>query len=416
MIELQYLTEEEKVKISVRSEPVFLVAKKHKVFHPLFNTVSKNIPNNCHTEVWMVLTCILKALKYNMSGARISLNKNHYTYANKVHNQRLYKPRVDKVLEILDNEGYITFYKGYRISDENKMTTTIFPTQKFMQCVDVEKVKRYAAKRDPLAYVEVKDKVDGGTVMLSLKDFRGYSILSKQQEKYNKLLSEADVTIEIGGVETKCGLVYKRVFFRDLEGAGRFYACGKFQVLKSETRCSIKISGQQTTEKDYANLHPRMLYTMENIELSCDWDAYSIEGVSASRDFIKKAYLALLFSSKYESAVKSILKTATTEHKLDSGIRNKKDAEHFISKVKEKNEVIWKYFFQEDLWSKLQHMDSRLASHVIYKFTEDGEVCLGWHDSFVVRKQYGGKLERYMEEAWYNVFGTYKNFKITTEF
>ena len=416
MIELQYLTEEEKVKISVRSEPVFLVAKKHKVFQALFNTVSKNIPNNCHTEVWMVLTCILKALKYNMSGARISLNKNHYTYANKVHNQRLYKPRVDKVLETLDNEGYITFYKGYKISDENKMTTTIFPTQKFMQYVDVEKVKHYAAKRDPLSYIEVKDKVDGETVMLSLKDFRGYSILSKQQEKYNKLLADADVTIKIEGIETKCGLIYKRVFFKDLEGAGRFYACGKFQVLKSETRCSIKISGQQTTEKDYANLHPRMLYTTENIELPHDWDAYTIEGVYASRDFIKKAYLAILFSPNYDTAIKSILKTATTDHREDSGIKNKKDVEYFISKVKDKNEVIWNYFFQEDLWAKLQHMDSRLASHIIYKFTEDSEVCLGWHDSFVVRRECGDKLEEYMKEAWYNVFGTYKNFKITTEF
>lgn len=416
MIELQYLTEEEKVKISVKSEPVFLVAKKHKVFQELFNTVSKNIPNNCHTEVWMVLTCILKALKYNMSGARISLNKNHYTYANKVHNQRLYKPRVDKVLEVLDSEGYIIFYKGYKISDENKMTTTIFPTQKFMQHVDMDKVRRYAAKRDPLSYIEVKDKIDGDTVLLSLKDFRGYSLLSKQQEKYNKLLAESDITIDIDGVETKCGLIYKRVFFKDLEGAGRFYACGKFQVLKSETRCSIKISRQLTTEKDYANLHPRMLYTMENIELPDNWDAYNVDGVSASRDFIKKAYLAILFSPDYNTAVKSILQTATTEHREDSGIKNKKDAEYFISKVKEKNESIWHYFFQEYLWAKLQHMDSRLASHIIYKFTEDGEVCLGWHDSFVVRRECGGKLEDYMKEAWYNIFGTYKNFKITTEF
>lgn len=416
MIELQHLTEEEKVKISVRSEPVFLVAKKHKVFQSLFNIVSENIPNNCHTEVWMVLTCILKALKYNMEGARISLNKNHYTYANKVHNQRLYKPRVDKVLETLDNEGYITFYKGYRVSNENKMTTTIFPTQKFMQYVDMGKVRRYAAKRDPLSYVEVKDKVNDETVLLSLKDFRGYSLLSKQQEKYNKLLTESDITINVDGAVIKCGLIYKRVFFKDLEGAGRFYACGKFQVLKSETRCSIKISGQQTTEKDYANLHPRMLYTMENIELPVDWDAYIVDGVVSSRDFIKKAYLAILFSPNYTTAVKSILQTATKEHSKDSGIKNKKDAEYFISKVREKNAPIWKYFFQDDLWAKLQHMDSRLASHIIYKFTEDREVCLGWHDSFVVRKQCGDKLEEYMKEAWYNVFGTYKNFKITTEF
>lgn len=415
MIELEHLTENEKLKISVQCEPVFLVYKEQKVFKNIFNQLSKELSKKYHKELWLVLTCILKALRYGGTGTRISLNKNHYTYANKVHNQKLYQPRVKFVLEHLDSNGFILFYKGYKNNETDKMTSCIFPTDKFLSYVDMDKVRKFAAKRDPLDFIEIKDKVGKKTVMLSLRDFRGYSVFSKQLESYNTLLSQTLIEmLTEDGSYVKCNLSYKRVFFQGFDQAGRFYSSGKFQTNKSELRKYLKIKGCFTTEVDFCNLHPRLLYTLEGIALEDDWDAYELKDFDCERSFIKKAYLSILFSDSYDQAVKSVLNTANTL-KLKV-MQNKISCSKLVDCIMDKNSKIKHYFFQEQLWAKLQHLDSRLASYIIYKFTDLKEVCLGWHDSFVVTKNNQKILIDIMKESWFNIFGSYMNFKVDIEY
>lgn len=415
MIELEHMTELERLKISVQCEPVFLVYRKQKAFTELFKELSKELPKKNHKEVWLILTCILKGLKYGSKGTRISLNKNHYTTANKLHNQKLYQPRVKEVLVELDKRGWIEFYKGYRNSNEDRMTTCVFPTDKMLSLLDMEKVKRLAAKRDPLDFIEIKDKVDGKTVMLSLRDFRGYSTLSKKLEAYNVLLSNSIIEMMTEDMEyVMCNVSYKRVFFQGLDQAGRFYAAGKFQTNKSELRQYLKINGYLTTEVDFCNLHPRLLYTLEGISLPSDWDAYIISDIDCNRSFIKGAYLSVLFAESEEQAVKSVLSKANKEkYKI---MQTKKACESLVAKILEKNSQIRHHFFTENLWARLQHLDSRLASYVIYKFTDLKKVCLGWHDSFVVVKDDRQLLIDTMREAWFNIFASYDNFKVDIEY
>ena len=415
MIELEHMTELERLKISVQCEPVFLVYKEQKVFTKLFKELSKEIPKKNHKEVWLVLTCILKGLRYGSKGTRVSLDKNHYTSANKVHNQKLYQPRVKEVLNSLDEGGWIDFYMGYRNSSNDKMTTCVLPTDKMLSLVDMDKVKRYAAKRDPLDFIEVKDKIKGKTVMLSLRDFRGYSLFSKQLESYNSLLSKS--TIEMmteDGSYTKCNVSYKRVFFQGLDQAGRFYSSGKFQTNKSCLRKYLKIDNSLTTEVDFCNLHPRLLYTLEGISLPEEWDAYLIPEVGCSRSFIKGAYLSVLFAESEEQAVKSVLSKANKDKYKE--MQTKKACKELVDKILEKNSKISHYFFTENLWARLQHLDSRLASYVIYKFTDSDKICLGWHDSFVVAKENRKLLMDTMREAWFNIFSSYDNFKVDIEY
>ena len=415
MIELESLTEIEKLKISVQCEPMFLAYKQHKVFNEVFETISKDLNKKYHKELWLILTCILKGLKYGSNGARISLNKNHYSAANKVHNQKLYQPRVKEVLQYLDREGWILFYMGYRNSSKDKMTSCVFPTEKMCSILDMDKVRKFAAKRDPLDFVEVRDKVKGKTVMLSLRDFRGYSVLSKQLENYNELLSKTLIEmITEEGEYVPCSVSYKRIFFKDLSQAGRFYTTGRFQTNKSELREFLKIGGSFTTEVDYCNLHPRLLYTMEGVKLEDSWDAYDIEGVECERSFIKKAYLSVLFSETKSQAVMSVLNSANKLGLIPMQTKNACKA--LVDKIIEKNLQISKYFFSENLWAKLQHLDSRLASYVIYKFTDLRKVCLGWHDSFVVVKDDQNLLIETMREAWFNIFASYDNFKVDIEY
>ena len=415
MIELEYMTELEKLKISVQCEPVFLVYKEQKVFTKLFKELSKEVPKKNHKEVWLILTCILKGLRYGSRGTRIPLDKNHYTSANKVHNQRLYQPRVKEVLTILDERGWIEFYMGYKNNNKDRMTTCIFPTDKMLSLVDMDQVKRYAAKRDPLDFIEVKDKVNGNTIMLSLRDFRGYSVLSKQLEAYNVLLSNTVIEMMTEDMEyLRCSVSYKRIFFQGFDQAGRFYSSGKFQTNKSWLRKYLKINGSLTTEVDFCNLHPRLLYTLEGISLSHEWDAYVIPDVDCSRSFIKRAYLSVLFAKSEEQAIKSVLSKANKE-KLKV-MQTKAACRSLVTKILEKNSPIRQYFFTENLWARLQHLDSRLASYVIYKLTSLKKVCLGWHDSFVVVQNDRQLLIDIMREAWFNIFASYNNFKVDIEY
>lgn len=415
MIELKDLTEMERIKISSQCEPVFLVYKKQKVFTEIFNRTSVNLKDKYHKELWLVLTCILKGLRYGAKGTRISLNKNHYTLANKVHGQGLYLPRLKKVLDHLDELGFIYYYKGYKLNEKEKMTTCVIPTDKFLSFIDMDKVKRFAAKRDPLDYIEVKGDSDGEVVMLSLKDFRGYTSYAKHLERYNILLSNSRVEASFDGIEYfDCSLSYKRVFFQGFDQAGRFYSTGSFQTMKSESRKHLKINGLKTTEVDFCNLHPRLLYTLEGIKLPIDWDAYCLENITCDRTFIKKAYLSVLFSESKEAAIKSILYSANKGGYKE--YQNKPFCEELVNTILEKNKPIHNYFFQEKLWAKLQNLDGRLASYIIYKFTSDNDVCLGWHDSFVVTYDKRSELINIMKEAWYNIFGTYENFKVKVEY
>lgn len=423
MILLENLTEKEKVNISIQCEPKFLVAHKTRAFNKVFKKVKEDCfprTNRNNEELWLVLTCLLKSLRYGTRGTRFSLDNNLYSIANKIHGQKLSAKRASNVIEVMESQGYLDYYKGYFFSEKNRMTSCIFSTEKFIDLLDMNVVRRYAAKRDPLSYIEVKDANDK-TVLLSLQDFKGYSTQVKRIESYNNLLGNSCITVQDNNERVVCSVAYKRVFSGDLDHAGRFYSYGTFQTKESSTRTSILINGHEVTEVDYANLHPRLLYTLEGVTLKDSWDAYAIDGLEwinsdskVRRGFLKKAYLSILFSEDEKQATKSVLSEANKMK--DILISKAKDAAKVVESILNKNSKIRHWFFKERLWAKLQYMDSRLASYVIYTFTEDKEVCLGWHDSFVVAKYNQLKLIEYMRDAWYSLFGSYNNFKIDIEF
>ena len=422
MIELKDLTEKERINISIQCEPFFLVSNKTKVFTSVYNELMKHFSKKYSKEVWLVVTALVKATKYGNKGTRFSLSKQNYVVANRVHKQKLSLDRVRHVIETLDKEGFVTYYKGFRFSSEINMTTCLMMRSKFSDLLDANLAKKFGMKRDPLGYIEVKDK-DDKRVLLSIKDFRGYSTLTKFMDKYNTLLSKNIIMMpdEDTGEMLKCSTVYKRVFSGDLDSAGRFYEMGNFQVMKSKYRKFMTINGEGVSEVDYSNLHPRMLYTLEGVVLEDTWDAYDItelqwvcDNKKDLRTFLKSAYLAILFSKDIEEATSSVLQKANKDKSvyINTGVLARK----VVDAVLNKNKVIQHYFFEERLWAKLQNMDSRLATHVIDWFTKKDIVCLGWHDSFCVPDYCRVELIEAMKKAWYGLFGSYNNFKCEVEF
>jgi hypothetical protein len=422
MIELRDLTERERVNISIQCEPFFLVSKQTKQFTSIYKHLMKNFQKKYSKEVWLLITSFVKAVKYGNNGTRFSLSQGSFVTANRIHKQKLSLNRVKYVISKLDDDGYLIFYKGYYFNEEFNMTTCLLMTDKFKDLIDVDVARRFGLKRDPIHYIEVKDK-DDKRILLSIKDFRGYTSLTKFMDKYNTLLSRNVIMMpdEETGEMLKCSVVYKRVFSGDLESAGRFYEMGKFQVKKSEFRKCMTINNEAVTEVDLSNLHPRLLYTLEGVVLDAKWDAYKIDcldwvvnGKSNLRSFLKAAYLSVLFSESKDEAAKSILHKANKDKNIN--IHNLPEAIDVVNAVLGKNTPIQHYFFKDRLWAKLQGMDGRLAAYVIGKHTDEGIVCLGWHDSFVVPRDKQVFLINTMREAWYSLLGTYDNFKYDIEF
>lgn len=422
MKELKTLTIRERVNISVQCEPIFLVMQKRKQFQPVFDVIKGELTKKYDKEVWLMVTILCKSIRYNNKGSRVPMNNNLYATANKVHGQSLSIKRLKHVIESLEYRGLLEFYKGYYNSAEDSMSSCILFSDKLLCNLNIPQIKRLAAKRDPLSFVEVKTKGENGEVVyLSLQDFRGYSTYVKKMEKYNELLSKSSIQMYDGQNYVDCNVIYKREFFDNFQGAGRFYSLGKFQTNKSEYRKHLIVNNTPVTEVDYCNLHPRLLYTLEGIELPDGWDAYEIEGLSwvsdkpkDVRNFLKKSYLSVLFSKDKQTAIMSVLNSANKRKHIH--ISNKVSATKVVDSIIDKNGAISKYFFEENLWSKLQNMDSRLADSVIFDFINQGKVCLGWHDSFVVERDYQQELIQSMKEAWFSLFGTYMNFKIDVEF
>lgn len=426
MIELEKLTKPERIKISVQCEPKFFVANKQKRFKPLFDKIKEECFGSVRKyddEIWLVITCLLKAIRYGNKGTRFSMNNNMYSLANKRHGQKLSCKRASVVIDKMDQQGWINVYKGYYRSKDDNMMSCVFYTDKFYNNLNTEAVKRYAQKRSPDEYVEIRPRKGEDPVVVSLSSFRGFSSITKSVEDFNNVLANSVIDMVIPDLNERvvCSVMYKRVFSGSLNEAGRYYAVGVFQTQKSESRKSIRVNKEFVTEVDYCNLHPRLLYTLEGIELPYNWDAYRVEGIEwvcsdskLLRKAVKQFYMSVLFSDTEDEAVKSIISESNKLAHIK--VKGKRDAKKVLQAIKDKNSEIKHWFFQERLWAKLQYMDGRLATHVINHFTSIKEVCLGWHDSFCVRKSLREQLKLAMLNAWRSLFGTDMNFKVETEF
>lgn len=423
MKELKDLPEKERILISLQCEPLFLVSKPNRVFNNIFDTLSEGLTDKYDKEVWLFITALVKAIKYRNNGTRFSLRRPDYVSANKIHNQGLSLDRTKEVLLLLEEQGFIDIYKGFYFSKKNSMSTCVMFNDRLLDMIDPSLAEKYGLKRDSNEYLEIK-AIDNNNTKLSLKGFRGSGILVKFMERYNNFLSKH--TIQVLDEETnkyvKCITIFKRVFSGGLSGAGRFYSIGKFQTLKSHLRRTFLIDGFPCTELDYSTIQPRFIYTRNGIKLPDEWDAYDIPTLrhicSGSdkdfRDFMKAVYLCVLFSTDKDQAIKGI--QAKANKRKDINLSNNIACAYVMQEVLSFNKEISHEFFKERLWADLQNMDSRLTEFIIKAFLDKDEVCLGWHDSYVVRAECKDFLQETMEEAWRSLFSVDMNCKIKQEF
>ena len=175
------------------------------------------------------------------------------------------------------------------------------------------------------------------------------------------------------------------------EEGGRFYR-GWWQNVPSEYRPFITIDESVTTEYDFSQLSPHMLYFAYNHELG-EVDAYDRVLDGEHRDVVKQAFNAMVQSS-------SPLNQKPDKINMD-GLEM--DWQELRQRILDAHKLIQDLFFT-DIGNKLQFKDSCVAESIMLQFAEQSQVALPIHDSFIMREGFAGDLEEAMRRAFYDEF------------
>ena len=175
------------------------------------------------------------------------------------------------------------------------------------------------------------------------------------------------------------------------EEGGRFYR-GWWQNVPSEYRKFITIDEGVTTEYDFSQLSPHMLYFTYNHELG-EVDAYDRVLDGEHRDVVKQAFNAMVQSS-------SPLNQKPDKINMD-GLEM--DWQELRQRILDAHKPIQDLFFT-DIGNKLQFKDSCVAESIMLQFAEQSQVALPIHDSFIMREGFAGDLEEAMRRAFYDEF------------
>ena len=175
------------------------------------------------------------------------------------------------------------------------------------------------------------------------------------------------------------------------EKGGRFYR-GWWQNIPSEYRPFITIDEAVTTEYDFSQLSPHMLYFAYNRDMGNE-DAYDRVLDGEHRDVVKQAFNAMVQSNT--QLLQKPDKINMNEMDMDW-----KELRH---RILDAHKAISDLFFKGE-GNKLQYKDSCIAESVMLQFVDQNQVALPIHDSFIMKQGYAGDLEEAMRRAFYDEF------------
>ena len=257
----------------------------------------------------------------------------------------------------------------------------------------VETVTLPLVTHDPLELVRLKKEKR----LVNYRDTARTDTLRRKLQGFNEALSGSIITLDVGehdGNVIRCGdhTLYPamkslyRVFNDDWKHGGRLYG-GWWQQARKTDRAQFRIDGTRTTEPDYPQLHPTLIYGMARRGLN--GDAYTIDGWPRS---LGKVALNILINAKtYPKAVGALANEIG-----GAGARAK--AVRLIDAMKERHHPIADYF-HSDAGRRLQNIDAGMAERVMERMMGQGIVTLPIHDSFIVAHQHENILREAMNDA-----------------
>lgn len=419
MINLKDLHPWERYYIVRGCEPFFLTYKSPKWQTKVVNQLVEEFGKEYEISIRVILTAAAKARRYNDKGCMFPLNANEYSSTTPIMQKtgkKISYRRTRRLLDLMESAEYFTVYKGYFLSSEDAMPSYLVFHDKLLSLLDKDLCKKYAINRtEDLQVVEIIDEelsTKTKNVFKTNSKFKGVAKITKEIKLVNKILSKAKITFD-GDV---CTVVYKRRFHTCIKQGGRWYVVGSFQTECADKRHTIKIDDECCTEVDFKFIHPSIYATLEGIKLDESYDPYNIKYLLETdlpekevRSFCKKAMMALLYSKNRGTALYEIRKSIRED---DINL----DEKDVLEALEEHNYFLSKYFYTKDNWKLAQFIDSQIATKIMLHFANKEEVCLCYHDSFIVKKCFQEELIGVMKDSWNLVLGNTDNFKYDVEF
>ena len=174
---------------------------------------------------------------------------------------------------------------------------------------------------------------------------------------------------------------------------GRFYR-GWWQNVPKKYRKHITIDMKRTSEFDFSQLNPHMIYFAYNKELGSE-DAYDRVLNGEHRDLVKSAFNAMIQAST---------RLNTCPRDIDPSIADMSWGE-LRDRIIESHKPIAHLFF-DGIGNRLQFEDSCICESVMLHFVEMDAPALPIHDSFIMHHGYGGELEESMRRSFHERFGS----------
>ena len=173
---------------------------------------------------------------------------------------------------------------------------------------------------------------------------------------------------------------------------GRFYR-GWWQNVPKEYRPYITIDEGFTSEYDYSQLNPHMLYYSMNKKMG-EEDAYSRVLDGEHRDIVKQAFNAMI---QADTQLRACPENIDID-KIDISWIDLRD------RILTAHKPIASLFFQ-GTGNAMQFEDSRIVENILLQTTDSKTPGLPIHDSFIMRQQYASDLEEMMRRAFHLRFG-----------
>ena len=258
--------------------------------------------------------------------------------------------------------------------------------------------------------------------------------------KFNTFLG--DHTIEVDGVELP-DLIFSRIFSNEtIDDGGRLFDNGQWTTLPKDKRKLVTIDGEMIKTIDLKALHPSLLYRIEGIELTEDFDPYpklvldlnqrdinkfkkfyNLTTYNPVRNIAKVALLIMINSKSLDDAKKALrykmlkdLSKGGTCREADMsfiGVQFK-DVDSIFAQIAEHNKEISKHFYTGAAM-KLMRTDSDIMTCAIRKLLAMSIVALPLHDSISVAESCLEDAGRVLKESYKEVLGDTTNYRVSIE-
>ncbi len=188
-----------------------------------------------------------------------------------------------------------------------------------------------------------------------------------------------------------------RIFKGDWRSGGRLYGGWWINLPKAE-RELLTIDDEPVAERDYARLHPTLLFARHDRIL--DHDIYTVDGFSGPevRELGKRTFNRLI--NRTSPKPLQLVSTALDRAQLPPDSR----FSTYVAKFAAQLGPVMEWFGSGE-GLRLQREDSDLAVAVLQRLLDAGVLALPVHDSFIVARRHEAQLVDAMEQAFNNRYG-----------